>query len=266
MEWRAAQTKRFMAQSSTNLAQTNGICFIIIRRGEGRRRAPSKYLNISKKNVKKQVFFVFFYFLWPCCTSPSGSEKIHVMPKGKTNFLKNPAGSSPNFLNKFLKFSNPANPPPPLNRREKIWKNLTYTPAYQLFCVKISKFLSLPFQRYGSLNFDYLRSYYSGWSGGIDPKIFWEGFTSRLTFWVSFSPIGENGDFTILCRKALSHFNYQILYFAWYPISYCQWRPGFYGLWKNGNWRGGDICKIIYTLFDYQSIYLYNWSHPHFFP
>ena len=39
--------------------------------------------------------------------------------------------------------------------------------------------------------------------GRTETNFFWEGFTSIPTFWVSFSPIGEKADFTILYREVI---------------------------------------------------------------
>ena len=90
--------------------------------------------------------------------------------------------------------------------------------------VKISKFLNLLFRRYEFLNFWILAIY--GHTirivmGGSTRNFFWEVFASRLTFWVSFSPIGESADFTILCGETLSillvrqHFSNVV----WYGLS-----------------------------------------------
>ena len=45
-----------------------------------------------------------------------------------------------------------------------------------------------------------------GRGGGSTQNFFRECFTSRLTLWVSFSPIGESADFTILCGVTLLRF------------------------------------------------------------
>ena len=113
----------------------------------------------------------------------SRSEK-KIISKGKTNFLiKNPAASLPRiFFYKFLKFSTPS---PQIC--EKIEKILTYTPAHQLFYVKISKFLNFPLWRYEFLNFCYLRSHYSGWGGGgVDPKKFFRWFYIKTNILAEF--------------------------------------------------------------------------------
>ena len=94
--------------------------------------------------------------------------------------------------------------PPPSNMRKKLKKFSRIDLLTQLFYVKILKFWTSPFE---STNFWILAIYghiIRVRVRGSSQKFFWDGFTSRLTFWVSFSLIVGSADFTILCGKALS--------------------------------------------------------------
>ena len=75
------------------------------------------------------------------------------------------------FFLQIFKIFNPHFPPLQICGK-KFEKILTYTPAYQLFYEKITKFLNLPLRRYEFLNFGYFGHIIRVWVGGLGQNFF----------------------------------------------------------------------------------------------